>query len=174
MAEEKLTAATRLEKILDNIAGGDNDITPATRLEKFLSYIADAMEGGGGSGGGGDLQFINGNSMQYYVTSDVYWYDDLEETWTKMSDDLNAAEIGQNKNLVWNDHYIGVQFCNEGYEVQNAFFNNFRYIEVIGHEAPTTQGNYLISDGFIIYAEDAQENGYCFTNCDIYSNVQPI
>lgn len=52
--ETKLTAATRLEKLLDNIAGGDNDVTPATRLEKFLSYIADAMEGGGGSGGGGD------------------------------------------------------------------------------------------------------------------------
>lgn len=55
MADEtKLTAATRLEKLLDNIAGGDNEVTPATRLEKFLSYIADAMEGGGGSGGGGD------------------------------------------------------------------------------------------------------------------------
>ena len=54
MADEtKLTAATRLEKLLDNIAGGDNEVTPATRLEKFLSYIADAMEGGGGSGGGG-------------------------------------------------------------------------------------------------------------------------
>ena len=54
MADEtKLTAATRIEKLLDNIAGGDNDVTPATRLEKFLSYIADAMEGGGGSGGGG-------------------------------------------------------------------------------------------------------------------------
>lgn len=53
MADEtKLTAATRLEKLLDNIAGGDNEVTPATRLEKFLSYIADAMEGGGGSGGG--------------------------------------------------------------------------------------------------------------------------
>lgn len=52
MADEKLTAATRLEKILDNIAGGENEITPATRLEKFLSYIADSMEGGGGSGGG--------------------------------------------------------------------------------------------------------------------------
>lgn len=52
MADEtKLTAATRLEKLLDNIAGGDNEVTPATRLEKFLSYIADAMEGGGGSGG---------------------------------------------------------------------------------------------------------------------------
>ena len=59
MADEtKLTAATRLEKLLDNIAGGENEVTPATRLEKFLSYIADAMEGGGGSGGGdsgGDL-----------------------------------------------------------------------------------------------------------------------
>lgn len=55
MADEtKLTAATRLEKLLDNIAGGDNEVTPATRLEKFLSYIADAMEGGGGSGGGGN------------------------------------------------------------------------------------------------------------------------
>lgn len=54
MADEtKLTAATRIEKLLDNIAGGDNEVTPATRLEKFLSYIADAMEGGGGSGGGG-------------------------------------------------------------------------------------------------------------------------
>lgn len=53
MADEtKLTAATRLEKLLDNIAGGENEVTPATRLEKFLSYIADAMEGGGGSGGG--------------------------------------------------------------------------------------------------------------------------
>ena len=48
MADEtKLTAATRLEKLLDNIAGGENEVTPATRLEKFLSYIADAMEGGG-------------------------------------------------------------------------------------------------------------------------------
>lgn len=55
MADEKLTAATRIEKLLDNIAGGDNDVTPATRLEKFLSYIADAMEGGGGSGGGGGV-----------------------------------------------------------------------------------------------------------------------
>lgn len=54
MADEtKLTAATRIEKLLDNIAGGENEVTPATRLEKFLSYIADAMEGGGGSGGGG-------------------------------------------------------------------------------------------------------------------------
>ena len=52
MADEtKLTAATRLEKLLDNIAGGENEVTPATRLEKFLSYIADAMEGGGGGSG---------------------------------------------------------------------------------------------------------------------------
>lgn len=52
MADEKLTAATRLEKLLDNIAGGENEVTPATRLEKFLSYIADAIEGeSGGSGG---------------------------------------------------------------------------------------------------------------------------
>ena len=51
MADEtKLTAATRLEKLLDNIAGGENEVTPATRLEKFLSYIADAMEGGGSGG----------------------------------------------------------------------------------------------------------------------------
>lgn len=51
MADEKLTAATRLEKLLDNIAGGENEVTPATRLEKFLSYIADAIEGeSGGSG----------------------------------------------------------------------------------------------------------------------------
>ena len=50
MADEKLTAATRIEKLLDNIAGGENDVTPATRLEKFLSYIADAMEGGGSGG----------------------------------------------------------------------------------------------------------------------------
>lgn len=48
--ETKLTAATRLEKLLDNIAGGENEVTPATRLEKFLSYIADAMEGGGSGG----------------------------------------------------------------------------------------------------------------------------
>ena len=49
MADEtRLTAASRIEKLLDNIAGGDNEVTPATRLEKFLSYIADAMEGTGG------------------------------------------------------------------------------------------------------------------------------
>ncbi len=60
MADEKLTAATRLEKILDNIAGGDNAITPATRLEKFLSYIAEAMEGGGGSGGGATTKYLIG------------------------------------------------------------------------------------------------------------------
>lgn len=58
MADEKLTAATRIEKLLDNIAGGDNEVTPASRLEKFLSYIADAMEGGGGSGGGAQLRKV--------------------------------------------------------------------------------------------------------------------
>lgn len=65
MAEnEKLEAATRLEKLLDNIAGGDNEITPATRLEKFLGYIADYVEDiSGGSGGGG-------GSVPIYVTCD--------------------------------------------------------------------------------------------------------
>lgn len=71
MADEKLTAATRIEKLLDNIAGGENEVTPATRLEKFLSYIADAMEGGGGSGGGsgdGGSDFIS--HYQYSVYND--------------------------------------------------------------------------------------------------------
>lgn len=77
----KLTAATRIEKLLDNIAGGDNDVTPATRLEKFLSYIADAMEGGGGSGGGGDIpvydvieipgnELPDGYTIGYYIDGD--------------------------------------------------------------------------------------------------------
>lgn len=62
MAEnEKLEAATRLEKLLDNIAGGDNEITPATRLEKFLGYIADYVEDiSEGSGGGGSIRDIHG------------------------------------------------------------------------------------------------------------------
>ena len=69
MADEtKLTAATRLEKLLDNIAGGDNEVTPATRLEKFLSYIADAMEGGGGSGG---VQLYGPYVAHLYSTSNI-------------------------------------------------------------------------------------------------------
>ena len=94
MADEtKLTAATRLEKLLDNIAGGENEVTPATRLEKFLSYIADAMEGGGGSGSGlyglyyatNQIQVtINANSTESVVLaisdSDGEVYDIEEET----------------------------------------------------------------------------------------------
>lgn len=82
MADEtKLTAATRLEKLLDNIAGGENEVTPATRLEKFLSYIADAMEGGGGSGGGGckcvniDISTVESHSGKIYVYSGGEWVD---------------------------------------------------------------------------------------------------
>lgn len=74
MADEKLTAATRLEKLLDNIAGGDNEVTPATRLEKFLSYIADAMEGGGGSGGGGELPVYEIKQLPLSV-GDGYYID---------------------------------------------------------------------------------------------------
>ena len=69
MADEtKLTAATRLEKLLDNIAGGENEVTPATRLEKFLSYIADAMEGGE-SGGNSNLIGIQ---LNYDENSEKY------------------------------------------------------------------------------------------------------
>lgn len=82
MADEtKLTAATRLEKLLDNIAGGENEVTPATRLEKFLSYIADAMEGGGGSGGGG----CECGLFSVTITTEIVGY----------SSDKTYAEIAQ-------------------------------------------------------------------------------
>ena len=73
MADEtKLTAATRLEKLLDNIAGGENEVTPATRLEKFLSYIADAMEGGGGESEGFLTVIITKNEDDSYSCNKTY------------------------------------------------------------------------------------------------------
>lgn len=100
MADEtKLTAATRLEKLLDNIAGGENEVTPATRLEKFLSYIADAMEGGGGSGGGGnvydvkpipDAEFAEGGAF-YNLTIDTMQV--ISGTYIDADSDLDTGDI---------------------------------------------------------------------------------
>lgn len=108
MAEEKLTAATRLEKILDNIAGGSNEITPATRLEKFLSYIADAMEGGGGSGGGCDCEIDSTNFIIREVPDNVpkrfYYYDGY--TWIELGYSNfvnNAPENGLYYKVVYDD-----------------------------------------------------------------------
>lgn len=64
-----LTAATRLEKLLANIAGGDNDVTPATRIEKLLADIAEAVGSGGGSGGGFVFPLITDAS---YIEGPVY------------------------------------------------------------------------------------------------------
>ena len=74
MADEKLTAATRIEKLLDNIAGGENEVTPATRLEKFLSYIADAMEGGGGGSGCDCVNCIITRTFTNTRAADPYTY----------------------------------------------------------------------------------------------------
>lgn len=123
MADEtKLTAATRLEKLLDNIAGGENDVTPATRLEKFLSYIADAMEGGGGSGGGGDFQIFK--NPQYYVQDmlsavRIYRYDSQNQSWEpavsnyyelyvlpENFDSSKLTFIGDDTELGYNVHYM--------------------------------------------------------------------
>lgn len=118
MADEtKLTAATRIEKLLDNIAGGENEVTPATRLEKFLSYIADAMEGGGGSGGGGHEDCVKILNVEQIDRSDhsdapVYVYTE-NDGWTNIATDY--AVIANTESdipvaYVTNDPVSGVSF----------------------------------------------------------------
>ena len=87
MADEtKLTAATRLEKLLDNIAGGGNEVTPATRLEKFLSYIADAMEGGG-SEDADYVKVLNATDvdMSDHTDAPIYVYTN-QDAWMNLRD----------------------------------------------------------------------------------------
>lgn len=93
--ETRLTAASRLEKLLDNIAGGDNEVTPATRLEKFLSYIADAMEGGGSGGSCDDcVKVIEGEEFDKsdHPDATIYAYLGSAEQgeWTAL-DDINGV-----------------------------------------------------------------------------------
>lgn len=75
MADEKLTAATRVEKLLAEVLGEEYAVVPVTRIEKFISNIlgaeydlvpttriekllAKVAEEGGGSGGGDPKQYL--------------------------------------------------------------------------------------------------------------------
>lgn len=110
MAEnEKLEAATRLEKLLDNIAGGDNEITPATRLEKFLGYIADYVEDiSGGSGGGGIATPI-------YFTGDYNDFSNEEGRYSYSGDNISIKYLSTDLDVDINIDQLAIGIKNGYY-----------------------------------------------------------
>lgn len=160
MAEEKLTAATRLEKILDNIAGGDNEITPATRLEKFLSYIADAMEGGGG---GCDCEvptmLLNIDNEYNYTASlnSIFVYSDEDETFLPLSDILYNVTDDQyyvyTNNTITSEPCIYTVYINtDNYLFRNTVLTGAEVVKTTQHDVPigSSNGIYLKGDGFVL------------------------
>ena len=154
MADEtKLTAATRLEKLLDNIAGGENEVTPATRLEKFLSYIADAVEGGGGSGDlpVRELSVSVDDSIQ---NATVYAY--LNGNWREVFQgnafifNVSGLESG-NALIVYQDPVTGYKHLATSWE------EPFSYAGAEGVAIGESEGYYLVGSGVVFIEHGFQD-----------------
>lgn len=146
MADEtRLTAASRIEKLLDNIAGGDNEVTPATRLEKFLSYIADAMEGGGGCDGEIDMSGLLPIEIPGAPShGDLYVYTGAEWELVGVIDRLNAPN--PEKGLYFK--FESIPNCTRYALRFNTITYENAYVE--GVEDGLSRGFYLMDTGNII------------------------
>ena len=146
MADEtKLTAATRLEKLLDNIAGGENEVTPATRLEKFLSYIADAMEGGGGEDAD-YVKVLNATDvdMSDHTDAPIYVYTN-QDAWVNLRDNGYLGIYNTEEDIP--EAYV-VKDVN-GVAFPLAIFSLPGYVTSASH----TPGSYDPSGYYIEYAD---------------------
>lgn len=131
MADEKLTAATRIEKLLDNIAGGENEVTPATRLEKFLSYIADAMEGGGSGGGSEGKQLIititqNGDTPVFTPNITYAEMSNITGGLAKLSTGTDTYRVSKLAHWIRNTESYELYFISKGARSE-PIFTRFNY-----------------------------------------------